>query len=330
MFNNKTILITGGTGSFGKKFTEVILKKYKVKKIIIYSRDEFKQFNLKNLNLYKKNLKRIRFFVGDVRDKERLVTATKNVDYVIHAAALKQVETSEYNPEEFIKTNIIGAMNVAQASVENKVKKVIALSTDKAVSPVNLYGATKLCADKLIIASNDYYGGEKTQFSVVRYGNVLASRGSVVPFFKSINKNKVFPITDKKMTRFNIVLEDAIQFVLHSLRIMQGREIFVPKIKSYRILDVLNAIVSKPKIKEIGIRRGEKISEEMISSSDSVSTSEFKNFFIIFPLDYFKSKKCRKFIKKQKGKIVKSGFSYNSSKNKFLSINEIKKLINKI
>ena len=330
MFNNKTILITGGTGSFGKKFTEILLKRYKVKKVIIYSRDEFKQFNLKNLELYKKYSKNIRFFVGDVRDKERLVTVTKNVDYIVHAAALKQVETSEYNPEEFIKTNIIGAMNIAQASIENKVKKVIALSTDKAVSPVNLYGATKLCSDKLFVASNDYYGGEKTQFSVVRYGNVLASRGSVVPFFKSINKNKEFPITDRKMTRFNIILDDAAQFVFNCFKVMQGREIFVPKIKSYRILDVLNAIVNRPKIKEIGIRSGEKISEEMISSSDSVCTSEFKDSYIIFPLNYLKSNVCKKFINKYNGKNVKPGFSYNSSNNKFLTIKEIKELINKV
>lgn len=316
----KTYFISGGTGSFGKEFASLILKKKMAKKIIIFSRDEFKQDQMKKIPIFNKNKNIMRYFIGDVRDKPRLSQAMRenNIDVTIHAAALKQVHTTEYNPFETIKTNILGAQNIIEACIENNIKKVIALSTDKACSPINLYGATKLASDKLFTAANLFKGGKKTYFSVVRYGNVLGSRGSVVPIFLKQNKVKdPFTITDNKMTRFNITLEEAVKFVINCLKNMKGGEIFVPKIPSYKILDVVKAINPKKKIKYIGLRPGEKIHEEMISETDAINTIEFKNYFVIYP-SYKKMKNLKKIS------------SYSSKNNRhFLSSNEIKRLIKK-
>ena len=283
MFNNKNILITGGTGSFGKKYTEILLKNYKPNKIIIYSRDELKQYEMAQ----KFNDKCMRYFIGDVRDKDRLKKAMQNVDIVIHAAALKHVPIAEYNPMECIKTNINGASNIIDASIENEVEKVIALSTDKASAPINLYGATKLASDKLFVAANNLVGTKKTRFSVVRYGNVIGSRGSVIPFFMKLLKQgqKTLPITDFRMTRFFITLEDGVKFVLKNFERMQGGEIFVPKIPSMKIVDLAKAICPKCKLKEIGIRPGEKLHEVMITSDDRVV--EFDDHYVIKPTIQF-------------------------------------------
>ncbi|WP_406017859.1 UDP-N-acetylglucosamine 4,6-dehydratase (inverting), partial [Succinivibrio sp.] len=280
---NKTILITGGTGSFGNKFVEIILKEYNVKKIIIYSRDELKQYEMaQRLSDYSQKL---RFFIGDVRDLERLKLAMKGVDIVIHAAALKQVPAAEYNPMECIKTNINGANNVIEAAMTNNIQKVIALSTDKAANPINLYGATKLCSDKLFTAANNLVGEGKTRFAVVRYGNVSGSRGSVVPFFRKLKEQKAefIPITDMEMTRFWISLEQGVEFVLTSLLRMHGGEIFVPKIPSIRITDLATAIAPEIPQKEIGVRPGEKIHELMCARDDFQHVIEFDDFFIIRP-----------------------------------------------
>ena len=329
MINNKTILLTGGTGSFGKKFIEIVLRKFKAKKLIIYSRDEQKQFQLQQkLKIGKKPL--IRYFIGDVRDLDRLKLAMQDVDIVIHAAALKHIPIAEYNPFEVVKTNILGAQNVIEASLYNKVKKVIALSTDKASSPVNLYGATKLTSDKLFVAANNYKGSHDIQFSVVRYGNVMGSRGSVIPFFLNKKGNGVFPVTDKRMTRFNITLNEGVYFVLFCLKKMLGGEIFVPKIPSYKVIDVAKAVSSNNKIKIIGIRPGEKLHEEMISQNDNKNTVEHKNYFVILPNSEFIGKeKKKKYLKLNKtGKTCSDEFSYNSKNNKdYLSVNQLKRLI---
>ena len=280
MLNNKSILITGGTGTFGKAFVKKV-KTYKIKRLVIFSRDEFKQYEMAKIFPFSK-FPFIRFFIGDVRDKNRLSLAFENIDLVIHAAALKQVDTAEYNPFEYINTNIIGAENVIEASLNSGVKQVISLSTDKAASPVNLYGATKLCSDKLFIAANNIKGSKNIKFSVIRYGNVLGSRGSVVPMFLSL-KNNVFPITDKRMTRFNITIDEAIKFVLKSMKEAFGGEIFIPKIPSYRIIDVAKAVNSKCKFELIGIRPGEKLHEEMITASDSYNSLELKDYYVILP-----------------------------------------------
>ena len=311
--------ITGGTGSFAKEFILSLIKKKTANKIIVFSRDEFKQLKLKEEKLISQNLHKIRFFIGDVRDYSRLNVALRNnIDILIHAAALKQVPATEYNPFETVKTNVLGAQNVIEAALNNNVKKVIALSTDKACAPINLYGATKLTSDKLFINANLIKGKNKTIFSVVRYGNVLGSRGSVVPIFLKQKKQKFFTVTDKKMTRFNISLPEAADFVINCLKNMKGQEIFVPKIPSYKILDVVKAINPKPKIKIIGIRPGEKIHEEMISKNDSYSTIEFKDYYIIYPT-------YKKIISN-----VKEGFSYSSDKNtKFLSPRELRDEIKK-
>ena len=329
IFNKKTILITGGTGSFGQKFIETVVKRYKPKKIIIYSRDELKQFDLQKKL---KNNKLYRFFIGDVRDLDRLNKAMEGVDYVVHAAALKQVPATEYNPFEAIKTNIIGAKNVIDAAIKNNVKKVVALSTDKAAAPINLYGATKLASDKLFVSANNFIGKKEIKFSVVRYGNVMWSRGSVIPFFFKCKLNSEIPVTDKRMTRFNITLQQGVDFVIQCFQSMIGGELFVPKIPSYRILDVVKAIAPKAKIKMIGIRPGEKIHEEMITKSDSLNTFEFKNYFVILPNSDYSRISKKQYINKMKakgGKSIKDEFSYNSKDNKiFLSVNQIKKLIN--
>ena len=333
MINNKTIMIIGATGSFGQKFTKSILKKFKPKKVICYSRDEAKQFEMSNDLFFKKYKKIIRFFIGDVRDYKRLLFAMQDADIVIHAAALKQVSIGEYNPFEVIKTNIFGAQNIIECALSLGVKKVIALSTDKAAAPINLNGATKLCSDKLFTSANFYSGKKDIKLSVVRYGNVMASRGSVIPHFIKNKKSNVFTVTDKRMTRFNLTLEEGVNFVLQSLRIMQGGEIFVPKIPSYRIMDVVKSISNNPKIKYIGIRPGEKLHEELITRSDSMTTFDLKNFFVILPHQIYFSKKIKNFLKnyKMKYKLCKNDFYYSSDKNtNFLSIKDLKKLIKNI
>ena len=328
--DNKNILITGGTGSFGKKFVEIVLKKFKPKKVIIYSRDELKQFEmLNNIHPRKRNI--FRFFIGDVRDLARLKTAMENVDVVIHAAALKQVPTAEYNPFEAVKTNIMGAQNVIDAAISADVKKIIALSTDKAAAPINLYGATKLTSDKLFVAANNFVGPHGMKFSVVRYGNVMGSRGSVVPIFLEKKASGELPITDKRMTRFNITLDEGVNFVLYCLEVMIGGEIFVPKIPSLRIIDVAKAIAPKARFKFVGMRPGEKLHEEMITESDTINTLEFNNYYSIIPnsqfIDQARKKKFFKY-KNQKGKKCPAGFRYDSLTNKhFLTVSNIKKLI---
>jgi len=328
MLNNKTILITGGTGSFGKKFSEIILKNYpEIKKLIIFSRDEFKQFEMANLPQFK-NQNKLRFFIGDVRDKDRLHRAFDGVDIIIHAAALKQVPACEYNPFEAIKTNIIGAQNVIDCAIDRGVEKVVALSTDKACSPINLYGATKLCSDKLFIASNVYSGDLETKISVVRYGNVAGSRGSVIPFFKKLIADgvKEIPITDFRMTRFWLKLEEAVEMVMEAIETMNGGELFVRKIPSMKITDLAQAMAPNIKLKEVGIRPGEKIHEVMISSEDSRSTIELEKYYIIKP----ESEELRSRVL-IKGKPVDVNFEYNSGNNsQWLTIPQMKDLIKEV
>ncbi len=330
---NKNILITGGTGSFGKKFIELLLmSKTKPNKIIIFSRDELKQYEMSKNKLFFKNKEIIRYFIGDIRDKSRLSFAFKDVDLVVHAAALKHVDIAEYNPFEAIKTNIIGSQNIIDAAISNNVSRVIALSTDKASSPSNLYGATKLCADKLFISANNYIGSQKLKFSVVRYGNVLGSRGSVIPFFLNLPKGAPFTVTDKRMTRFSIGLTEGANFVLNALYNMRGGEIFIPKIPSYRIMDVVKAIDPKRKISQIGIRSGEKLHEQMISIDDAINTLEFNDYYMILPDSEYINDELKRFvsrsIKDKKANYCKDNFIYESkSNNKFLSISEIKKFI---
>lgn len=320
----KTLLITGGTGSFGKEFVKKIIKTHKkLKKLIIFSRDEWKQNEMSKIYSVKK-YPFIRFFLGDIRDLERLKRAFNGVDLVIHAAALKQVPAAEYNPIEFIKTNIIGSQNIIEAALEKNVKKVIALSTDKATAPANLYGATKLCSEKLFIAANNYSG--KQIFSVCRYGNVMGTRGSVIPLFLKQSKNGFVTLTDKSMTRFNITLEQSIDLVLYAIKKSLGQEIFVPKIPSYRLLDLAHSIKKNIKIKYIGRRPGEKIHEEMITVNDSFNTIENTNYYIILP--FLEKKKKNYFLKHYSAKEIKKTFSYNSKENKkYLTISELKKLI---
>lgn len=328
MFNNKNILITGGTGSFGKKYTEILLRNFKPNKIIIYSRDELKQYEMAQ----DYNDKCMRYFIGDVRDADRLKKATRGVDFIIHAAALKHVPIAEYNPMECIKTNINGAQNVIDAAIENKVKKIIALSTDKAANPVNLYGATKLASDKLFVAANNLVGEQDTQFSVVRYGNVLCSRGSVIPFFRKLISEgaKELPITDEKMTRFLITLEDGVNFVLKNFKRMQGGEIFIPKIPSMHMTDLARAIAPDLPHKIVGIRPGEKLHEIMCPADDSHLTYEFKDHYVITPTITFSSyRDYSKNVINEVGKKVEQGFEYNSGNNdQWLSNEEFLKLAN--
>ena len=338
-FEQKKVLVTGGTGSFGTAFVRKLLKDSELKKIIIYSRDELKQHNMLNElsdEFGKKIIEdKVRFFIGDIRDQDRLMMATENVDIIVHAAALKQVPASEYNPMEAIKTNIIGAQNVIHASLANDELRVIALSTDKAANPINLYGATKLASDKLFVSANNLIGEKDIKFSVVRYGNVFGSRGSVVPFYLNLNKNKnsVFPVTDKRMTRFWITLDEAVNFVSEKILSMKGGEIFVPKIPSVNIIDVVKAINSSAKIEIVGIRPGEKLHEIMCPKDEYQKIYEYENFYVIEPSikfnnideDYSKYNGID-------GKRVSEGFEYNSKNNEwFLSTKEIKeylKLIN--
>ncbi len=332
MFNNKTLLITGGTGSFGKSCVKFLLKEYKLKKLIIFSRDELKQFNLSNELKNIRTKTKVRFFLGDVRDKDRLKLAFNRVDYVIHAAALKQIPAAEYNPQECIKTNIYGAENIIFAAIEKKVKKIIALSTDKACNPINLYGATKLASDKLFISANTLAGAENISFSVVRYGNVINSRGSVIPFFQKIseNKKKEFPLTHKEMTRFFITIKESVKFVLDSFARMQGGEIFIPKLPTIKIADIIKAINKDAKIKIIGIRPGEKIHETLGGKDESRNILEFRNHYIIAPR--FEENSLKNYyidpLDKQKGKAVSENFEYDSSNtSNRLSIKDIKKVI---
>ena len=331
MFRNQSILVTGGTGSFGKYFVKTVLEKYNPKKIIIYSRDELKQFEMQQVWPNDSTDIPIRYFLGDVRDYSRLKRAMENVDVVIHSAALKQVPATEYNPFEAVKTNVIGAQNVIDASFENGVKRVIALSTDKAAAPINLYGATKLTSDKLFVTANNYRGKQNIKFSVVRYGNVMGSRGSVIPFFISKKQANVLPITDKRMTRFNITLEEGVNFVLSCIKVMWGGEIFIPKIPSYRILDVAKAIAPTAKINIIGIRPGEKIHEEMITKSDALNTIEFKNYYVIMPsIALWDKNQFKMESSKSAGRFCDENFSYDSNTNdNFLTVDQIKNLIAK-
>ena len=331
MLNNKCILVTGGTGSFGKKFIETILVNYNPKKIIVFSRDELKQFEMQQLNKFKKSGVNIRYFIGDVRDYDRLKMAMIDVDVVIHAAALKQVPACEYNPFEAVKTNIMGGQNVINAAMAQGVKKVIALSTDKAAAPINIYGATKLTSDKLFIAANNYKGKHNIKLSIVRYGNVMGSRGSVIPFFLQQRENGILSITDERMTRFNISLQQGVDFVLQCLDQMWGGELFVPKIPSYRILDVAKAIAPECKIEIIGIRPGEKLHEEMITETDALNSVEFEKYYVILPSSAKLGWTKDEFIKNYNlglGKMCNFGFSYNSGTNKdFLTVNDLQELI---
>ncbi len=328
--NGKSILITGGTGSFGKKFIEIILKKFKPRKIIVFSRDEFKQSELRNKYLNnEKNI--LRFYLGDIRDKDRLRFALKDVDIVVHAAALKQVPALEYNPFEAVKTNIIGSQNLIDACIENKVEKIIALSTDKAAAPYNLYGATKLVSDKLFVNSNFYRGKMKYSASVVRYGNVFASRGSVFEVIMKLDKTQKISITDPEMTRFSIEIEAGVNFVIQCIKRMWGGEIFIPKLQSYKVKDIIKAVgVSKDKIQIIGSRPGEKKHEEMISKDNGKDTVDFDDYYVILPSSRIWDE--NKFIKNshsKKGVKCKESFSYVSNKNEFLKVNDLKKLIKK-
>mgnify|MGYP001563200061 FL=1 len=324
MLNGKSILITGGTGSFGKKCTEIILQNYKPEKLIIFSRDELKQFEMSQV-FSEKDYPCLRYFIGDVRDKDRLYRAFYGVDYVIHAAALKQVPAAERNPFEVIKTNIIGAENIVNAAIDCNVKKIIALSTDKAANPVNLYGATKLCSDKLFIAGNSYSGYHRTRFSVVRYGNVVGSRGSVMPFFKKMRETGTLPITDARMTRFWITIEQGVKFVLRCLELMHGGELFVPKLPSMNIIDMARAIAPECKHNIIGIRPGEKLHEVMITDDDARHTLEFGDYYVVEPeFDWWSNEKHIANGAKQ----VPEGFRYASNtNNRWLTAEELKELI---
>jgi UDP-N-acetylglucosamine 4,6-dehydratase len=327
MLNDKSILITGGTGSFGKKCAEILLTKYKPRKIIIFSRDELKQYEMAQKFSHDR-FPCIRYFIGDVRDKDRLYRAFQRVDCVIHAAAMKQVPAAEYNPFEAVKTNIIGSANIIDAAIEQKVKSVIALSTDKAANPVNLYGATKLCSDKLFVAGNAYVGRDDTRFSVVRYGNVVGSRGSVIPFFLKQKESGVLPITDPRMTRFWITLEQGVDFVLQSLDRMVGGEIFVPKLPTMNIMDLANAIAPDCRTEIAGIRPGEKLHEVMVPLDDSRNTVEIENYFVIKPSFHFFE---RRFKDSENAKSLPDGFEYNSGTNPWrLSSEELLKMIDEL
>ena len=327
MLNNKTILITGGTGSFGKSFTRYVLKHYQPRKIIIYSRDEYKQFVMQNeLKEYDSVM---RYFIGDVRDKDRLKRAFEGVDYVIHAAALKQVPACEYNPNEAIRTNINGAQNVIDAALDTNVKKVIALSTDKAVNPVNLYGGTKLVSDKLFVAANAYSGTKDICFAIVRYGNVAGSRGSIIPLFHKIIKDggTQLPITDMRMTRFWISLTEGVELVIKALKEAKGGETFISKIPSFRVPDLAEAMLPGCKIKEIGIRPGEKLHEIMVTTEDSFNTYEYDKHYIVYPQMVFNERQ----VPDLSGKKVEEGFSYSSGTNsEWLSVEDLRERLKEV
>jgi UDP-N-acetylglucosamine 4,6-dehydratase len=326
MLKDQSILITGGTGSFGKAFVKTVLERHPdIKRLVIYSRDELKQFDMEQ-EFSTRDHPGLRYFIGDVRDEKRLRRALEDIDTVVHAAALKQVPAAEYNPFEFINTNILGAQNLIEACLHNSVKRVVALSTDKAAAPINLYGATKLCSDKLFTAANNIRGKRNIWFSVVRYGNVMGSRGSVIPFFLERKKTGVLPITDPNMTRFNISLQDGVDMVLWALENAHGGEIFVPKIPSYRITDLAQAIGPDCEHPIVGIRPGEKIHEEMITASDSFNTVDLGPYFAILPVasNYTREYYCER----NGGQPVEIGFAYNSGTNPdFLSVEQIRTLI---
>ena len=326
MFSNKSILVTGGTGSFGRAFVREILTKYPdVRRLVVYSRDELKQFEMSQ-EFSPAKYKALRYFIGDVRDEVRLRRALEGVEIVVHAAALKQVPAAEYNPFEFIKTNVLGAQNMIEACLDSGVENVVALSTDKAAAPINLYGATKLCSDKLFTAANNIVGSRNLRFSVVRYGNVMGSRGSVLPFFLSQRKNGFFPITDPEMTRFNISLDEGVQMVIWAIENALGGEVFVPKIPSYRILDVAEAVGPECEVRTIGIRPGEKLHEEMITASDSLNTVDLGPYYAILPsaTDHL----ADDYLDKRGGTRVGDGFAYNSGTNPdFLTVDQLRQLI---
>ncbi len=326
MLTGKSILVTGGTGSFGKEFTRTVLTRYPdIRRLVIYSRDELKQFDMSQ-QFPESKYHQMRYFIGDVRDKERLYRALEGIDIVVHAAALKQVPAAEYNPFEAVKTNVTGAANVIDACIDRNVRKVVALSTDKAAAPINLYGATKLCSDKMFVSANNFKGDRDLKFSVVRYGNVMGSRGSVIPFFLNKRSEGVIPITDPRMTRFNITLQEAVERVLYALAHMWGGELYVPKIPSYRITDLAEAIAPDCRQEVIGIRPGEKLHEEMITETDALASLEFENHFVILPsmrlwdvsqyLETFGGSRCR------------PGFSYSSGTNsEWLNVEQLRRLI---
>ena len=324
--NGKSLLLTGGTGSFGKKFVETVLKEYPdIKRLVIYSRDELKQYEMAQIFSPQK-YKALRYFIGDVRDLARFKRACKYIDIIVHAAALKQVPTAEYNPMECIKTNVLGAGNIIDAALECGISRVVALSTDKAAAPVNLYGATKLCSDKLFVAANNIRNNKEMKFSVVRYGNVMGSRGSVIPFFMNKKKDGILPITDDRMTRFNISLEEGVRMVLFALGNGMGGEIFVPKIPSYKIMDVAKAIGPNCKTPIVGIRPGEKIHEEMITEADSYTTYDLGKYYAILPQT--PNFNLEAYLKKHNGKKVTPGFKYNSGTNEeWLDVEQIRQLI---
>ncbi|MDB9310970.1 UDP-N-acetylglucosamine 4,6-dehydratase (inverting) [Aphanizomenon sp. CS-733/32] len=326
MFNSKTILITGGTGSFGKVFVRNVLERYpNIARLVIFSRDELKQFEMAQ-EFRDQDFPGLRYFLGDVRDQNRLKRALEGIDIVVHAAALKQVPAAEYNPMEFIHTNVLGAENVIQACLDTDVKRVVALSTDKAAAPINLYGATKLCSDKLFIAANNIKGKRELSFSVVRYGNVMGSRGSVIPFFLKKRHEGVIPITDANMTRFNIMLQEGVEMVLWTIENGVGGEIFVPKIPSYRITDVAKAIAPNCEHRIVGIRPGEKVHEEMITSADSLTTVDLGKYYAILPIT--NSYNIESYCDRMNATPVKPGFNYNSGENsQFLTVEELRELI---
>ena len=331
MLDDKSVLVTGGTGSFGTSFIKKILETTTVKRVVVFSRDELKQYDMEQAEWLAPFRDRVRFFIGDVRDAERLKLACEGVDVVIHAAALKQVPAAEYNPFEAIKTNVLGAQNVIDAARANGVKRVVALSTDKAAAPINLYGATKLCSDKLFVAANNYVGGRDLKMCVVRYGNVMGSRGSVIPFFRKKAPDGLIPITDEAMTRFSITLEAGVQFVLDCLERTWGGEIFVPKIPSYRILDVAEAVAPEVPTTVVGIRPGEKLHEEMITSTDALSTVEFDSYYVILPsTPIWDEGKFMAGSNVVPGQKVATNFHYESGTNPdFLSVDDIRGLIEK-
>lgn len=324
------VLLTGGTGSFGKKFVEMLLRKHpEIPRIVVFSRDELKQFEMAQ-QFPPDKYPQVRFFIGDVRDAARVKRALEGIDTVVHAAAMKQVPTAEYNPFECIKTNVLGAQNLIEGILDSDVRRVVALSTDKAAAPINLYGATKLCSDKLFVAANNIKGSRELRLSVVRYGNVMGSRGSVIPFFLDRKKTGVLPITDPRMTRFNITLDEGVDLVLHSLEHSLGGEILVPKIPSYRITDVAEAIGPKCDKPIVGVRPGEKIHEEMITQSDSPSTIECEKCYIIVPslYDHDRDAVVAKYLKHHQGKMTAEDFRYSSGKNtQWLTVEEIRTLI---
>ena len=321
MLNKKRVLITGGTGSFGKAFVKKIINNYDIKRLVIFSRDELKQYEMSNDPFFKKH-KSLRYFLGDIRDKTRLLLALKDIDIVVHAAALKHVPAAEYNPFEFIKTNVVGAQNIIEASIERNVKKVIALSTDKAVEPINLYGATKLCSDKLFLAANNIKGSQKIDFSVVRYGNVLNSRGSVLPYLEKNKHQKTIPLTHRDMTRFTISLDEGVNTVIWALKNNTFGDIIVPKLNSYKLTDLARAVCGQKKYKFTGIREGEKIHEDMISKNENGKIIDVGKYFII-------TKNIKKY-KNKNYKAIKQKFSYNSKENNFLTIDQLKKIIKQI